>query len=108
MCAVYSQVIYGSALTDPTSASTLSALTDHWIHTGGPRKEAGRYHIPAQFFTPGTRLSGLLQAVETAHPPLVPTPDLCGLYYSTMVGLSSMCINMVGVSALLNWRRSNS
>ena len=79
------QVIYGSAITDPTSAATFAALTDHWIHTGGPKKEAGRYHIPALFFTPGTRLSTLLQAVEAAYPPLVLTAELCGLYYSSMV-----------------------
>jgi hypothetical protein len=78
-------VIYGAAITDPTSASIFSALTDHWIHTGGPKKEAARYHIPSAFFIPGTRLSMLLQAVENASPPLVQTAELCGLYYSHVV-----------------------
>lgn len=81
------QVIYGAALTDPTSASTLSALTEHWIHTGGPKKEAGRYHIPSLFFTPGTRKSLLVQAVENAYPPLVLIAELCGLYHSAVVSI---------------------
>lgn len=79
------QVIYGAAITDPTSASIFAALTEHWIHTGGPKKEMGRYHLPVVFFTPGTRLNGLLQAVENASPPLVQTAELCGLYYSPIV-----------------------
>ena len=79
------QVIYGAAITDHTSAFTLAGLTDHWIHTGGPKKEGGRYHIPAVFFTPNTKISMLLQAVENASPSLVLTAELCGLYYSPIV-----------------------
>ncbi len=83
-------MIYGASLTDPTSASIFNALVEHWIHTGGPKKEMGRYHIPAIFFTPGSRLSGLLQAVETTSPPLVLTAEICGLYYSPFVSSAQL------------------
>lgn len=84
-------MIYGAAITDHTSAVTLAGLTDHWIHTGGPKKEVGRYHIPAVFFTPNTKISMLLQAVENASPSLVLTAELCGLYYSPIVSTAEKC-----------------
>ena len=84
------QVIYGSAIIDPTSLNVLSALVDHWIHTGGPKREVGRYHIPQQFFIPTTKLNALVQAVETANPPLVLTAELCGLYFSPIVSDSRL------------------
>ena len=77
---------YGSLVTNPVDATVLSALVEHWVHVGGgSRREQGRYHTPSVFFTPGTRLGILLQAVETASPPLVLTSDLCGLYYNKVV-----------------------
>lgn len=79
------QVIYGAAITDPISVTTFVALTDYWIHTGGPKREPGRYHTPPSFFAPGTRLSTLVQVVENANPPLVLTAELCGLYNSPIV-----------------------
>ena len=42
----------------------------------------GRYQIPAVFFTPNTRLNNLLQAIENASPPLVPSALLCGFHYT--------------------------
>ena len=79
------QVYYGSLVTDPTDAFVFGALTEHWIHPGGPKREAGRYHIPSQFLTPGTRLSTLIQAVEGTSPPLSFTAEICGLYYTPLV-----------------------
>ena len=79
------QVFYGSLVTDPTDAFVFAALTEHWVHPGGPKREVGRYHIPSQFFIPGTRLSTLIQAVEGASPPLVFTAEICGLYYTPIV-----------------------
>lgn len=79
------QVYYGSLVTDPTDAFVFGALTEHWIHPGGPKREAGRYHIPSQFLTPGTRLSTLIQAVEGTSPPLSFTAEICGLYYTSLV-----------------------
>ena len=46
---------------------------------------AGLYHIPAAFFTPGTRQSVLCQAVESATPPPVVSPEICGLNHSPEV-----------------------
>lgn len=83
-------MIYGAAITDPISAATFVALTEYWIHTGGPKREPGRYHTPSAFFAPGTRLSTLVQAVESAHPPLVLTAELCGLYNSPIVSYKFM------------------
>jgi len=88
MCLIW-QVIYGSAIIDPTSLTVLSALVDHWMHTGGPKREIGRYHTPQQFFVPMTKLNALLQAVETANPPLVLTAELCGLYFTPIVRSNS-------------------
>ena len=79
------QVFYGSAVTDSTDAFVFGALTEHWVHPGGPRREQGRYHISSQFFVPNTRLGALVQAVEGASPPLVFTAELCGLYYTSVV-----------------------
>ena len=79
------QVFYGSLVTDPTDAFVFAALTEHWVHPGGPKREVGRYHIPSQFFVPGTRLGNLIQAVEGASPPLVFTAEICGLYYTPIV-----------------------
>ena len=81
------QVFYGSIITDPVDLSALAALTEHWIHPGGSRRESGRYHISSQFFIPDTRLSVLLQVVESAVPPLVFTAELCGLYNTPLVSL---------------------
>ena len=79
------QVYYGSLVSDPTDAFVFAALTEHWIHPGGPKREAGRYHIPSQFLTPSTRLSTLIQVVEGASPPLIFTAEICGLYYTPLV-----------------------
>ncbi len=79
------QVLYGSAIVDATSLNVLSSLVDHWMHTGGPKREIGRYHIPQSFFVPFTKMSALVQAVESASPPLVLTAELCGLYFSPIV-----------------------
>ena len=43
------QVFYGSAITDPVDSFNFAAVTEHWMHAGGPKREAGRYHIPSQF-----------------------------------------------------------
>ena len=87
-------MIYGSAIVDATSLNVLSALVDHWMHTGGPKREVGRYHIPSPFFVPFTRLSALVQAVEAASPPLVLTAEICGLHFSPIVSTSKICVKM--------------
>ena len=90
---MFMQVIYGAAITDPTSATISTALTEHWIHIGGPKKQGSRYHVPSLFFTPGTRLSSLVLAIENASPPLVLTAELCGLHHSPIVSQSCLKSN---------------
>lgn len=79
------QVFYGSAITEPVDSFNFAAVTEHWVHAGGPRREAGRYHIPSQFYTPKTKLPSLMSAVENASPPLAFTAELCGLHYTPIV-----------------------
>ena len=92
-------MIYGSLVTSSVDYKILNALTEHWFHPGGPKKESGMfihfyykndahigafcvglYHVPTIFFTPNTRTINLIQAVENAMPPLVPNAMLCGLH----------------------------
>ena len=104
--------MYGALVTDPTDLQTVSALTEHWLHPGVHKREhgnfcllifvhylstsslllkdevwlfslTGQYHIPSLFFTPNTRLQALVQAVESAYPPLAYTAELCGIHYTT-------------------------
>ena len=46
---------------------------------------AGVYHTPAAFFTPGTRLAVLCNAVDSATPPPLLSAELCGLHFSSEV-----------------------
>ena len=86
----HTQVFYGCAVTDPMDSIVLTALTEHWAHSGGCKREPGRYHIPSHFFTPGTKLSVLTQAVEGASPPLAFTAELCGLYFTPAVSVDQL------------------
>ena len=88
-------MFYGSVVTDATDTFLLTALTEHWIHAGGPKREPGRYHTPSPFFTPNTRPSVLIQAVENASPPLVFTAEMCGLYHNPMVMVNPITMTQV-------------
>ena len=70
-------------------ATLLTAITEHWIYPIMNRKDLdivrGRYHMPLMFLVPHTRLSNLVQAVETMSPPLVLTAEILGMYYTARV-----------------------
>lgn len=70
-------------------ATLLTAITEQWVYPIMNRKDLdivrGRYHMPLVFLVPHTRLSNLVQAVETMYPPLVLTAEILGMYYTSKV-----------------------
>ena len=72
-------------------ATLVTAITEQWVYPIMNRKDLdivrGRYHMPLVFLVPHTRLSNLVQAVETMSPPLVITAEILGMYYTARVRL---------------------
>ena len=70
-------------------ATLVTAITEQWVYPIMNRKDLdivrGRYHMPLVFLVPHTRLSNLVQAVETMSPPLVLTAEVLGMYYTARV-----------------------
>jgi len=83
-------------------ATLLTAITEQWVYPIMNRKDLdivrGRYHMPLVFLVPHTRLSNLVQAVETMSPPLILTAEVLGMYYTSKVK-HSMLINTVYCTA---------
>ena len=67
----------------------LTAITEQWVYPIMSRKDIdvvrGRYHMPLIFLAPHTRLSTLVQAVESMSPPLVLTAEMLGMFYTSKV-----------------------
>jgi len=76
----------------------LTAITEHWVYPIMSRKDLdvvrGRYHMPLIFLAPHTRLSTLVQAVESMSPPLVLTAEMLGMFYTSKVCMlyTSRCL----------------
>ena len=89
-------------------ATLVTAITEQWVYPIMNRKDLdivrGRYHMPLVFLVPHTRLSNLVQAVETMSPPLVLTAEVLGMYYTARVSyirtfyILESCISKMGDS----------
>ena len=104
---LYWQVWYGGQVVYEDDATLLTAITEQWVYPIMNRKDLdivrGRYHMPLLFLVPHTRLSNLIQAVETMTPPLVITAEVLGMYYTSRVKpyiFNSCIINCVWIQAL--------
>ncbi|XP_041109797.1 dynein heavy chain 8, axonemal-like [Polyodon spathula] len=79
-----SEVIYGSNITDESDRVSLTSLVDFWISSTATKKDCDltklKYRVPAAFFTPGTQLSSLLQALDSVPRNSLDVPEAVSMH----------------------------
>ncbi|OWF37572.1 Dynein heavy chain 5, axonemal [Mizuhopecten yessoensis] len=85
---MFSEIIYGSYITDDYDRNSMSSVVDYWISPNAIKKDFDvaklKYRHPPGFFNTNPRLNNLIQALDGINNHFLDVPEGCHLHHSNI------------------------